>query len=77
MAWTVGVWGVGDDVVRRKLWLVPFRDAIHFVVWLASFVSNRIHWGGEEYIIAGGRLIAVPALSREAPATPTTTNPHS
>jgi ceramide glucosyltransferase len=76
MAWTVGVWGVGDDVVRRKLWLVPFRDAIHFVVWLASFASNRIHWGGEEYIIAGGRLIPVPAPSREAPATPTTTNPH-
>lgn len=77
MAWTVGVWGVGDDVVRRKLWLVPFRDAIHFVVWLASFASNRIHWGGEEYIIAGGRLIPVLAPSREAPATPTTTNPHS
>jgi ceramide glucosyltransferase len=61
MAWTVGVWGVGDDVVRRKLWLVPVRDAIHFVVWLASFASNRIHWGGEEYIIRQGRLISTTA----------------
>jgi len=61
MAWTVGVWGVRDDVVRRKLWLVPFRDAIHFVIWLASFASNGIHWGGEEYIIAGGRLIPAPS----------------
>ena len=61
MAWTVGVWGVGDDVVRRKLWLVPLRDAIHFVVWLASFASNRIHWGGEEYIIRQGRLISTTA----------------
>ena len=61
MAWTVGVWGVGDDVVRRKLWLVPLRDAIHFVVWLASFASNRIHWGGEEYIIRQRRLISTTA----------------
>ena len=45
MAWTVGVWGVGDDVLRRKLWLVPLRDAIYFAVWLASFASNRITLG--------------------------------
>ena len=32
MAWTVGVWGVGDKVLRRKLWLVPVRDAIQFVI---------------------------------------------
>ena len=57
MAWTVGVWGVGDDVARRKLWLVPLRDAIYFVVWLASFASNRIHWGGDEYLMRRGRLI--------------------
>jgi ceramide glucosyltransferase len=57
MAWTVGVWGVGDDVARRKLWLVPLRDAIYFVVWLASFASNSIHWGGDEYLMRRGRLI--------------------
>jgi ceramide glucosyltransferase len=77
MACTVGVWGLGDDVVRRKLWLVPFRDAIHFVVWLASFASNHIHWGGEEYIIRGGRLVPIPAPSAPSPAARTTTNsPH-
>lgn len=65
MAWTVGVWGVGDDVLRRKIWLVPLRDAIYFVVWLASFTSNRIHWGGEEYIMRRGRL--VPIVAPESP----------
>ena len=69
MAWTVGVWGVGDEMVRRKLWLVPLGDAVRFVVWLASFASNRIHWGGEEYTIAAGRLIPVPAPSAEIFAT--------
>jgi ceramide glucosyltransferase len=59
VAWTAGVWGVGDDVLRRKLWLVPPRDAIHFVVWLAGFVSNRVNWGGVEYEIRDGRMTPV------------------
>ncbi len=65
MAWTVGVWGIRDDVVRRKLWLVPLRDAIYLFVWLASFASNRIHWGGDEYLMQGGRL--VPTMVSESP----------
>jgi ceramide glucosyltransferase len=59
MAWTVGVWGVGDKVLRRNLWLVPPRDAIYFVVWLASFGSNRIRWGTGEYLVRKGRMVAV------------------
>jgi ceramide glucosyltransferase len=56
MAWVVGVWGVADEVLRRRLWLVPVRDAIHFAVWLAGFASNRVTWGGVEYAIEGGRM---------------------
>jgi len=56
MAWVVGVWGVNDGVLRRKLWLVPVRDAIHFAVWLAGFSSNRVMWGGVEYAIEGGNM---------------------
>jgi ceramide glucosyltransferase len=59
MAWVAGVWGVGDEVLRRKLWLVPLRDAIHFAVWLAGFTSNRVKWGGVEYAIDGGRMTEV------------------
>lgn len=66
MAWIVGVWGVGDEVVRRRLWLLPLRDAIYFFVWLASFASNRIHWGGEEYIMRQGQLM--PAQGAETDA---------
>ena len=59
MAWIVGVWGVGDEVLRRRIWLVPLRDAIHFVVWLASFGSNRVKWGSEEYVIRRGQMVPV------------------
>jgi ceramide glucosyltransferase len=61
MAWTVGVWGVGDDVLRRRLWLVPLRDAVYFAVWLASFASNRITWRGEAFTMEKGQMVPAGA----------------
>jgi hypothetical protein len=59
-AWVVGVRVSGDATVRQKLWLVPFRDAIHFIVWLASFASNKITWGGEQFTMREGRMTPLP-----------------
>src|SRR6266446_7063809 len=59
MAWIVGIWGVGDELLRRKIWLVPLRDAVHFVIWLASFGSNHVRWGNVEYMIRQGRMVPV------------------
>jgi len=70
MAWTVGVWGVADDPLRRKIWLVPLRDAIHFFVWLAGFFSNRVVWGGETYVIRHGQMIPVTASAAADSAQP-------
>jgi ceramide glucosyltransferase len=56
VAWAVGVWGIDDEVLRKRLWLVPARDAVHFVVWLAGFTSNRVKWGGIEYAIENGKM---------------------
>ena len=61
MAWTVGVWGVRDDVLPKKIWLIPLRDAFYFVIWLASFGSNRITWGTDEYRIREGQMVPVLA----------------
>ena len=47
--------------MRRKWWLVPVRDAIYFVVWLAGFTSNRVTWDGVEYEIREGRMTPVGA----------------
>jgi ceramide glucosyltransferase len=73
MAWTVGVWGVGDELLRRKIWLVPLRDAIYFAVWIASFASRRITWGGEEFTMEKGQMVPTGAgkstNARSAPPT--------
>jgi len=65
MAWTVGVWGVGDEVLRRKFLLIPFRDVLNFGVWLASFASNRITWRGHEYALRKGHMIPLRAASAD------------
>jgi len=57
MAWVMGVWGLQDGVLRRKLWLVPLRDLLHFAVWLAAFTSHRIKWGGLEFELRDGQMI--------------------
>jgi ceramide glucosyltransferase len=62
MAWTSGVWGLGDPVTRRNLWLVPVRDLTNFGVWLAAFFSNTIHWRGLVFQVKQGMLIPLPAV---------------
>lgn len=58
MARTVGVWGMRDDVLRRKWALLPVRDTFAFLVWLASFFPQRIHWRGKEFYVRNRRLVA-------------------
>jgi ceramide glucosyltransferase len=58
-AWVVGVWGLKDDLLRRKLWLVPVRDAFAFAIWVASYFRTRINWRGSEFYVVGGKLVPV------------------
>jgi ceramide glucosyltransferase len=55
VAWTIGVWGLADPVVRKKLWLVPVRDALNFGVYVASFFSTTVHWRGATPAPPGSR----------------------
>ncbi|MGC1483995.1 MAG: glycosyltransferase, partial [Candidatus Acidiferrum sp.] len=36
ITWLTGRWGLGDRQLARILWLVPVRDAISFIIWLAG-----------------------------------------
>jgi len=67
-AWTVGVWGLRDGLLRRRLWLVPLRDATGFLTWVASYFFTRINWRGTEFNVVGGKLIPVAASEQVAGA---------
>jgi ceramide glucosyltransferase len=62
-AWAVGVYGMGDAGVRKHLELLPLRDAFAFIVWIASFFPQRIHWRGREFYVRDKRL--VPTAPRQ------------
>ena len=64
MAWVVGTWGINDDVLRRRFWLIPLRDLFSFAVWLAAFASNRVTWGGLEYVTKDGKMMEISASKR-------------
>jgi ceramide glucosyltransferase len=59
VAWTAGVWGLGDRAIAAKLWLVPVRDAISAAVWVAGFFSDKIKWRGLEYRVKNGMLVPI------------------
>ncbi|MGC2465054.1 MAG: bacteriohopanetetrol glucosamine biosynthesis glycosyltransferase HpnI [Candidatus Acidiferrum sp.] len=68
VTWLTGSWGLGDRRLARILWLVPVRDAISFVVWLAGFFSEKIIWRGLEYRLHEGQLIPIPSTIEAVPA---------
>jgi ceramide glucosyltransferase len=57
MAFSVGLWGLNDCVLRKKWWLVPVRDVLSFATWLASFPNSRVRWRGNAFQVREGRLV--------------------
>jgi len=57
-AWIIGVAGMRDALLGRKMELLPLRDAFAFVVWVASFFPQRIHWRGQEFYVRDKRLVS-------------------
>jgi ceramide glucosyltransferase len=59
MTLLIGVRGLGDRALWKKLWLIPVWDAMAFFIWLVSFVRSSIRWRGGEYYIRDGQLVPV------------------
>jgi ceramide glucosyltransferase len=59
VVWTMGVWGLHDDLLKHRWWLVPFWDALAFVLWFISLFWSRVRWRGAKYRVSEGRLIPI------------------
>lgn len=64
MAWTVGVYGIGDPATRKNIWLVPLRDAFSFGFWVAGIFLDQVFWRGLRYRVKDGLLVPVPSVSQ-------------
>ncbi|MFZ0286588.1 MAG: glycosyltransferase [Terriglobales bacterium] len=65
MTWLIGVRGLGDRGLWKKLWLIPVWDGLAFFIWLFSFLRSSIRWRGDEYYIRDGQLVPVTANPSE------------
>ena len=65
VAWTAGVWGLHDETIVKKLWLLPLRDAVTSVVWMLGLVLDRISWRGSEFRVKNGLLTPVAREPRQ------------
>ena len=61
ITWVIGIRGLKQRGLWRKLALVPVWDALAFGIWLASFTRKSIRWRNAKYYIKEGLL--VPAVS--------------
>ncbi|MGC1415672.1 MAG: glycosyltransferase [Candidatus Acidiferrum sp.] len=57
MTWLIGVWGMKQKGIWKKMMLVPLWDAWALLIWLVSFVRRSIRWRGDRYYIRNGELV--------------------
>ncbi len=74
MVWMIGIHGLKQRVLWRKLPLIPVWDALALVIWLVSFTRSTLRWRDGEYAIREGRLVPLeagtPAPETEPEPTP-------
>jgi ceramide glucosyltransferase len=45
-----------DPRVVRDLWLLPLRDLIALLIWMASHAGNKVEWRGLQFKLRDGKL---------------------
>jgi ceramide glucosyltransferase len=57
MALVVGKAVLHDHEINRSWWLIPLRDLVAVVVWVASFAGNSVNWRGDRFELKDGKLV--------------------
>jgi ceramide glucosyltransferase len=65
MTWLIGIVGLGQGDLWRKMALIPVWDAMAFAIWVKSFTKSSIRWRGVDYWLRDGRFVKVDAGSKE------------
>jgi len=68
MAWLIGIHGMKQKGIWRKLALIPVWDALAFGIWVASFARHTIRWRGIDYRVRQGILLPASDNHKARPA---------
>jgi ceramide glucosyltransferase len=66
LAWLIGVHGLKQKGLWKNFVLIPFWDAMAFLVWLTSFTRSYIRWRGVDYDLRQGRLVLRVSGARDS-----------
>jgi len=59
LTWIIGVHGMRQKGMWKKMPLIPLWDLVAFMIWVASFGRKTIRWRGYEYYLRDGILVPV------------------
>jgi ceramide glucosyltransferase len=59
VALVVGVSVLRDRRVLKNAWLIPLRDLLAVVVWVASLLGHTVIWRGERFSLRDGKLTRI------------------
>jgi len=59
MTWLIGVWGMKQKGIWKKMALIPLWDAWALLIWLLSFGRRSIRWRVIDYRIREGMLVPI------------------
>jgi len=59
VAIVVGELVLSDHHLLRLLWLIPFRDLIAALLWIASFTGHTVAWRGVAFRLKDGKLARI------------------
>jgi ceramide glucosyltransferase len=58
ITWLIGAYGLKQRGLWTKMALIPFWDALAFLIWLASFTRSSIRWRGVTYQLKNGQFVS-------------------
>ena len=56
MAWVLGVSVAQDRQVLRYFWLIPLRDLVALLIWVAGYLGTTVVWRGDRFLLRQGKL---------------------
>jgi ceramide glucosyltransferase len=60
VALVVGQVVLQDDHLLKYAWLIPLRDLIAVLIWMASLAGHTVTWRGDHFRLKNGKLTRIP-----------------
>jgi len=59
VAWASAISVLKDKAAIRYLWLLPLRDYLAPLIWIAGMFGRKVVWRGQEFELENGKLTRV------------------